>query len=584
MTSFTIPGSNLSSTALTTFTVKVDGEALPGSYGIVAIDIKKELNRIPCASIVLYDGDAAKQDFELSSGDRLIPGKTIEIDGGYHLDESLVFKGIITGQRIKVKRQGDSLLYIEARDLSFRMTLDRKSKYFTELTDSDLFEEIIANYPGLTSQVAATAIAYPEIVQYQVSDWDLIVTRAERLGMYCFPDDGILRIEPPDLNQESVLTLSYGQNIFEVDLELDSRSQYSKVSAFAWDDANQEVISSDIEDLNAPDQGNLTGAELAKVGAIDDFELRHSGSLQQQELDAWAAAKMLKSRFSQIRGTISFQGNGSAKLGGLVKLAGMGDRFNGTALISGVRHMLGDGDWQTIVQIGLQPEWHLEKFPVHAPLGANAHPAIQGLHVGIVTQLQDDPASSDRILVRVPLIGEQDQGIWSRIATLDAGANRGTVFRPEIGDEVVLGFINNDPNEAIVLGMFHSSSNPAPIAANDDNPEKGLVTKSGMKVIFDDENSSMTIETPNANKIVISDQEQQIVLQDQTGNTVTMSTEGITLDSPKNLILQASGDVSVEGLNISIKAKTSATVEGSTGASLKSGGNTDVKGSLVRLN
>ena len=579
-----LPGLNLRSAALTTFTIKVDGEALSGTYGIVAIDISRELNRIPCASLVLYDGDAAKQDFELSSGAQLIPGKTIEINGGYNLGESLLFKGVITKHRIKVKRKGDSVLYIEARDPAFRMTLDRKSRYFTGLSDSDLFEEVIGSYAELTPQVESTSIIYPEIVQYQVSDWDLIVARAERIGMYCLLDNGTFQIGPPDLSQDPALTLSYGKDIFDLDLEIDSRSQYQKVSAFAWDDANQEVISAEIEDVTAPAQGNLTGADLAKVGASETFELRHSGALQQQELDAWAAAKMLKSRFSKVRGTIRLQGNEAIKPGGLVTLAGMGDRFNGTAFVSGIRHMLGDGDWKTVVQIGLQPEWHAERFKTNAPLAANAHPAIHGLHIGVVTQLQDDPESRDRILVRVPLISENDEGIWSRIATLDAGENRGTVFRPEIGDEVILGFINDDPTDAIVLGMLHSSAKPAPIAASDDNPEKGLVTRSGMKVLFDDAAPSITIETPNANKIVISDQDGQIVLTDETSNVITMSAEGIALESPQNIGLKASGEVSIEGRAITLKANTSATVEGATAATLKSGGTTDVQGSLVRLN
>ena len=105
---------------------------------------------------MLYDGDAAKQDFEISSGELLVPGKTLEIMGGYTSDENLLFKGIITTQRIKVKRKGESLLHIEARDPAFRMTLDRKSRYFTDLSDSDVFEEILGQYSALTPQVEST--------------------------------------------------------------------------------------------------------------------------------------------------------------------------------------------------------------------------------------------------------------------------------------------------------------------------------------------------------------------------------------------------------------------------------------------
>ncbi|TEB40308.1 Rhs element Vgr protein, partial [Flavobacterium circumlabens] len=93
-------------------------------------------------------------------------------------------------------------------------------------------------------------------------------------------------------------------------------------------------------------------------------------------------------------------------------------------------------------------------------------------------------------------INNEEQGIWCRVASPDAGENRGFFFRPEIEDEVIIGFINEDPNNAIVLGMLHSSGKPAPITAADANHQKGIVTRSEMKVVFDDEKKSIGIETP----------------------------------------------------------------------------------------
>ena len=91
---------------LTTFTIKVDGEELPGIYRVVSIDIARAINRIATTSLVLYDGDPAAQDFPLSSGALLVPGQVIEIEGGYAGDESLLFKGVVTRQKIKARAQG----------------------------------------------------------------------------------------------------------------------------------------------------------------------------------------------------------------------------------------------------------------------------------------------------------------------------------------------------------------------------------------------------------------------------------------------------------------------------------------------
>jgi Rhs element Vgr protein len=382
--------------------------------------------------------------------------------------------------------------------------LGRTSRYFTELTDSDLFEQILGGYAGLTPKVEPTTITYPEIVQYQVSDWDLIVSRAEKVGPYCLAEGGTFRIAKPDLDQAAALDLTYGVDVFDLDLEMDARTQPKKVTASAWDPAVQEVITADVDDAPAPAQGNLSGPDLADVSGLETLELRHSGTLQQPEIDAWAEARMARSRFARIRGTVRLQGNEALRPGVLVELEGMGDRFNGTAFVSGVRHLLGDGDWESIVQIGLPPAWHAETHAIDAPAASGFHPAVAGLQVGVVTQLQDDPDGADRILVRLPLISDADPGVWSRLATLDAGDKRGSVFRPEIGDEVVVGFVNADPHEPVVLGMLHSGAKPAPLAASDDNHEKGLVTRSGMKVVFNDDTPSLTVETPAGNTIVIA--------------------------------------------------------------------------------
>lgn len=571
-------------TSLTTFTLTVDGTALPGTIGVVTVDITSELNRVTTARVVLHDGDAAKQAFEVSSGTLLAPGKTIEISGGYDRDESPLFKGVITGQRIQVRRKGESLLHVEARDPAFRLALGRASRYFTDLTDGDLFEQILTGYAGLTPDVASTTVTYPEIVQFQVSDWDLIVSRAEKAGLYCLPDGGTFRVAKPDLAQRPVLTLTYGVDVFDLDLDLDARTQPRRVVAAAWDPATQEVITADVDDAPAPAQGNLSGPDLADVSGLETLELRHSGTLQQPEIDAWAEARMARSRFARIRGTVRLQGNEALKPGVLVELEGMGDRFNGTAFVSGVRHLLGDGNWESIVQIGLPPAWHAETHAIDAPAASGFHPAVAGLQVGVVTQLQDDPDGADRILVRLPLVSDADPGVWSRLATLDAGDKRGSVFRPEIGDEVVVGFVNADPHEPVVLGMLHSGAKPAPLAASDDNHEKGLVTRSGMKVVFNDDTPSLTVETPAGNTIVIDDDEGRIIVTDQNGNTVTLDGNGIALESPSDITLKASGDVAIEGTNVSVKASAAVTVDGSSGATLKSSATTTVKGSLVQVN
>ena len=70
------------STDLVTFKIMVEGNELPAKYGVLSIVVEKEVNRIPYAKITLIDGNAPKQDFELSSEDLLIPGKKLRSQQG----------------------------------------------------------------------------------------------------------------------------------------------------------------------------------------------------------------------------------------------------------------------------------------------------------------------------------------------------------------------------------------------------------------------------------------------------------------------------------------------------------------------
>jgi hypothetical protein len=72
--------------------------------------------------------------------------------------------------------------------------------------------------------------------------------------------------------------------------------------------------------------------------------------------------------------------------------------------------------------------------------------------------------------------------------------------------------------------------------------------------------------------------------EDENQNKVTLSRDGISMESAKDIILKASGDIKIEGTNVEIKASAQLKSEGSAGAELSSSGSTVVKGSIVQIN
>jgi uncharacterized protein involved in type VI secretion and phage assembly len=132
------------------------------------------------------------------------------------------------------------------------------------------------------------------------------------------------------------------------------------------------------------------------------------------------------------------------------------------------------------------------------------------------------------------------------------------------------------------------------------NNQKALVTRSHMKLVFEEDKKDITLTTPGENYLKISDDQQSITLEDQHGNKIVMDRTGILIDSPKKITVNAGSQIDMDavssftakGSSIELKGKSgsalmqgasSATVKGST-AKVDATGVTTIKGSLVKLN
>ncbi len=559
-----------------TAAILIDGAEIPGEFHVLSVTVTRELNRIPSAMLTIKDGEAAKATFKASDADYFIPGKKIEIQLGYRSQNDSVFKGIIVKHSIKVRKNGSQLI-VECRDEAVKMTSGRNCRYYTDKKDSDIIEEIIGLY-GLQKDITATQVEVKEVVQYDASDWDFMLCRAEANGLVVNVEDGKIIAAAPAVTGQPAVNVQFGATLLELDAEIDARLQSKGITAQSWNASDQTLLSADAKEPATTGNGDLSPDSLADVIGGDPHTVRHGGKLSEPELQAWADSRLLKERLAKVRGRAKFQGFAGVLPGKLIEVAGIGERFTGKVYVSGIRHSFANGNWETDVQFGLNPELFAETYNLRPLPAAGLIPTVSGLQIGIVTVLENDPDGEDRIKVRLPLVSASEEGIWARIATLDAGHERGTFFRPEIGDEVVVGFLNDDPRWPIVLGMCHSSAKPSPEPAKDDNHRKGYVSREKMKLTFDDEKKIITLETPGGNKLTLSDEDKGITVEDQNGNKLTLNDSGISIESSKDLILKAAKNLAMEGMNAEVKAQSAFKASGNGSAEI-SGASTTIKGS-----
>ncbi len=563
-----------------TLALLVDGKDVSGDLQVQTIVVSRELNRIPVATIQVEDGEAAKATFAISSSDRFVPGKKIEIQLGYRSQNDTVFRGLIVKQRIKVRKSG-SALSIECSAEAVKMTSGSRSRYFINKKDSELMEELLDAH-SLSKDVEATTPTLKEVVQYDSTDWDFLLCRAEANGQVVLVKDDEVRVAKPATSGSPTLKMAYGSTVLELDAEVDSRLQSRGIKASSWKAADQAIVDAEANEPSTPATGNLAAADLAKVLGDETSEIKHAGALDEPELQSWADARLLRMRLGKVRGRARCQGFAAVLPDDVVEITGIGTRFEGKMYVSGVRHTVSSGNWETDVQFGLSPELFAETYNLRPLPAAGLLPVVSGLQMGVVTGLENDPDGEDRIRCRLPLISMSEDGIWARLATLDAGKNRGTYFRPEIDDEVVVGFLNDDPRYPVVLGMCNSSAKPAAEQAKDDNHLKGYVSREKLKLTFDDDKKVIGIETPAGNQISLSEDAKGITLKDQNGNKIVLDDSGITIDSAKDLILKAARDVKLSGTNTEFSAQSGFKASGASTAEL-SGAQTKIDGSAMTV-
>lgn len=183
-----------------------------------------------------------------------------------------------------------------------------------------------------------------------------------------------------------------------------------------------------------------------------------------------------------------------------------------------------------------------------------------GIVIGIVSDL-DDPESLARVKVKLPHLDDQETD-WARLAAPMAGNGRGTFFRPEVGDEVLIAMEHGDPRRAYVIGALWSQKDSPPPDDGDKkkNNWRFVKSRSGHVIKLDDTDGAERIEIVDkdgSRKVVIDSSGSKIqIVCDQGDVEISAPTGEVKVDA-SSIKLQAQGEISIEaGATLTLSGAT----------------------------
>jgi type VI secretion system secreted protein VgrG len=220
---------------------------------------------------------------------------------------------------------------------------------------------------------------------------------------------------------------------------------------------------------------------------------------------------------------------------------------------------------------------------------------------------------------------DQDSSCWIRVSQLWAGANWGAMFIPRIGQEVVVDFLEGDPDRPIITGRIYHGENKPPYSLPDEKTKSTIKSDSSLggggfnELRFEDKKGdeevylhaqkNMTVRVENnrstsigaSDSLSIGGNRSMSVGEDETntvtknwsrtvkqGNathTIELGDHTLRVNTGKNSITVPAGEHSVNALSIKMVSNTTVEIRCGAGSiKMNAAGNIDITGTTIKIN
>ncbi|HEX2095267.1 MAG TPA: phage baseplate assembly protein V [Longimicrobiaceae bacterium] len=469
---------------------------------------------------------------------------TLTDEGG----ASTAFEGeLSSGSQSHLTHQA-SYFVIEAVSLSARMQLHRNTAYFPESTLADV-----------TSALGATLVGGAggprlDYVQHGESDFDFLVRIADDQGCLVrpTPSGAEVRCGFAETGHE----LAWGTNLFALTSHCRPVNHGFKGAAYQVSDKRDHRFHGV---RKAP---ATTGGAAALVSAARQMASKVGGG-GDPNVDEVASRVP---RIAECK--VALERESVRALGSSVLVEGASSHVGLTA--GDTVSIVPGANWElpVIGTFGLVRVTHrfdgqqygneftATPWATYTSARRPVRRTMEGCVTAEVTA-NEDPKKLGRVRVRYRWQDKGKQTGWIRVAVAHGGNGRGTIFTPEVGDEVLVGFEHGDPERPYVLGSLWNGKDLAPQI-----PEvKRIITRSG--------NTIQMTDTAGKEVVEIFSAEGKCLLQlaSDVGGTPTL-----TIHSEGDVSIEAKGEIRLSCARLVEKVSGDAAREVGGDATLKVSG------------
>jgi uncharacterized protein involved in type VI secretion and phage assembly len=480
-------------------------------------------------------------------------------------------------------------VHIRGFDVSHRLHRGRQTRTFLNVTDSDICRKV-ASAAGIdVGTIDQTDTTHDHVSQANQSDWEFLRARAKANGFLLGFLDGKLNFTKPTdsatapgegtLMSKSDFTLVFGQELLEYRPRLTSSEQVTQVEVRGWDRQNKrELVGQAAAGTTSAKVATADPAKLAGTfGSPVYVRADHPGATSDElETAATAIAEHIGSSFAEAEGIA--RGTGKLRAGSAVSISGVPEDFCGQFVLTHTRHVFDHGGYRTNFEISGQHRRSLLGLVAHATAtgGVTAGKVGSDRIFGVVTAVvtgNDDPEQQGRVKIQLPWLAADYESDWAPVVQAGAGPNSGSVWMPEVHDEVLVAFENGDIGHPFVIGgLYNGVDKPSlgnGIFDNGKVKRRGFVSRKGHKLVFFDAEGTSGIA------VMTSDNKLRIALN-ETRDELHVYGDG-------KVIVESANEIDLNAAKVSVKADQDLTLRAGK-VTIKSDGVVDIDGAVIQLN